>query len=297
MTTTEGKRPLHVAISLGNADVAPIDGVSNEDVHRAHMDLARGLLQRGHVLVYGGDLKPSGGLSEELLGLAAEASPLGAGARDAPERWVRNGVAWPIHLRYRQEDLAPLKLQRAFEFFDPPADLALDDAARQTFVPPDTPERRVWWARSFRAMREQLGGTLDARVVVCGRGIGSSGAIPGILEECVVAVQQRTPLFLVGALGGVAVPLIEAFTQGTTTVFTREAQRAHEPMGALFDYLDANGLGALADFEAIVRQLHEAGVEGLCNGLSREENERLFTGRDWPASLELFLNGLERLRG
>ena len=77
----------------------------------------------------------------------------------------------------------------------------------------------------------------DAGVKRIDAGFSQSGAVPGILEECVIAVEQRTPLFLIGALGGVAVPLIEAVTQGTTSVFTRQAQRAHEPMGASYNFV------------------------------------------------------------
>ena len=39
--------PMHVAISLGNADVAPAPGVTNDDIHRIHMDLARRLFEQG----------------------------------------------------------------------------------------------------------------------------------------------------------------------------------------------------------------------------------------------------------
>ena len=141
-------RPLHVAISLGNADVAPAPGVTPADIERIHLDLVRGLLEQGHVAVYGGDLKPTG-LTEQLIDIAADCADDPAELRQRPERAIRNGVAWPIWLKYGADDLAPLRLEAMFERYDPPAELDLDAEQRATFVPPDTPERRLWWSRSL----------------------------------------------------------------------------------------------------------------------------------------------------
>ncbi|MEM7203066.1 MAG: hypothetical protein AAF628_22590 [Planctomycetota bacterium] len=290
-------KPLHVAISLGNADVSPVPHGTPADVERIHHDLVRQLVAAGHIAVYGGDLKPTGGgLTEQLLDIAASTAAAGDAVRAHPEQCLRNAVAWPIHLRYTAEDLATLHMEKVFENYEVPSDLGLSDEQRATFVPPDTPERRVWWARSFAAMREKLNASLDARVVVCGRGIGSSGAVPGILEEVVFAVKGGTPLFLVGGFGGVAVPLIEAFTAGTTSVFCREAQLAHEPMAELYAHLDRTGQGAIADFAGMVATLHQAGIAGLRNGLSEAENQTLFTTTDWQEASALLIEGLERLR-
>ena len=286
---------MQVAISLGNADVAQVPGVTNADVERIHHDLVKRLIQRGHVAVYGGDLKPTG-LSETLIDLATQVVSDPDAVRANPETCLRNAVAWPIYHNYSDEDLATHNLGAVFENFPPPASMGLSDADLGAFVPPDTPERRVLWSKSFSHMREELDKSLDARLVVVGRGIGSSGAVPGIFEETVVAVRGRTPLFLVGGFGGVAVSLIEAFTKGTTAVFTREAQLSHPPLAGFYDYLDAQGMSELADFEGMVKELHDAGVAGLNNGLTAEENEFLFTSNDWNAVAELMLDGLDRLK-
>lgn len=293
-TSSRASRPLHVAISLGNADVAPAAGVTPADITAIHLDLASRLLERGHVLVYGGDLKPTG-LSGQLVELACTHTTDPEAVREHPERRLRNGVAWPIWLQYDDAQLGKHRLAKVFERYDAPDELELDDDQKATFVKPDTSEHRLWWSRSLSAMREQLDRTTDARVVVCGRGIGSSGAIPGILEEALVAVRHGTPLFLVGGFGGVAVPLIEALTTGRTKVFRRDVQVAHPPMKDFYAYLDSIGRQELADFDGIVRTLHEAGIAGLHNGLTEAENRTLFTSTDWPAVAALVLEGLARL--
>ena len=285
---------MHVAISLGNADVAQVPGITPDDVQRLHFDLVRRLFEHGHVAVYGGDLKPTG-LSEQLIDIAAGAADNPDAVRQHPETWLRNGVAWPIWLNYTEEALATHRLGAVFENFDPPAELDLDDAQRTTFIPPDTPERRLLWSRSFTAMREQLDRTIDARLVVVGRGIGSSGAVPGIFEETLVALRSGTPLFLVGGFGGVAVPIIEALTEGTTSVFTRDAQSAHAGLAEFYAHLDRLGRAELADFESMVAELLAAGLAGLNNGLSEEENRMLFTSNDWAAVADLMLDGVARL--
>jgi hypothetical protein len=285
---------MHVAISLGNADVAPVPGITPAHVEHIHLDLVRSLFSRGHVVVYGGDLKPTG-LSERLIDLAAEVADDPSEVRQRPETRLRNAVAWPIHLRYTSAEMSAHHLEAVFERFDPPADLRLDAVQRATFVAPDTLEHRLWWSRSLTAMREQLDRTIDARVVVCGRGIGSSGAVPGILEEVMVALRGGTPLFVVGGFGGIAVPIIEALTAGRTSVFTRQAQSAHAPLAEFYAYLDDIGQSDLADFDGMVAALHQAGVAGLRNGLTADENRTLFTSRAWPQVLELLLDGLDRL--
>lgn len=285
---------MHVAISLGNADVAPAPGITPDDVQRIHFDLVRRLCAHGHTAVYGGDLKPTG-LSEQLIDIAAGAADDPDAVRRNPETRLRNGVAWPIWLNYTDEALAAHHLGAVFENFAPPAELDLSDEQRGAFVPPDTPERRFLWSRSFSAMREQLDRTIDARLVVVGRGIGSSGAVPGIFEETLVALRSGTPLFVVGGFGGVAVPIIEALTLGTTSVFTREAQCAHPGMAEFYSHLDSIGRGELADFAGMVKQIHSTGIAGLNNGLSAEENQTLFTSNDWEAVADLMLNGLARL--
>lgn len=285
---------MHIAISLGNADVAQVPGVTPADVQRMHLDLVRRLFERGHVAVYGGDLKPTG-LSEQLIDLAAGVAEDPDAARRHPETWLRNGVAWPIWLNYTEEELATHNLGTVFERFDPPAELELDAAQCATFFPPDTPERRLLWSCSFTAMREQLDSTIDARLVVVGRGIGSSGAVPGIFEETLVALRSRRPLFLVGGFGGVAVPIIEALTEGSTSVFTREAQSAHPGLAEFYTHLDRIGRAELADFESMVAELHVAGIEGLNNGLGEQENRTLFTSNDWDVVADLMLDGLARL--
>ena len=126
--------------------------------------------------VYGGDLKPTG-LSEQLIDIAADAADDADAVRRNPETRLRNGVAWPIWLNYTDEALAEHNLGAVFENFDPPAELGLSADQLGAFVPPDTPERRLLWSRSFSSMREQLDKTIGARLVVVGRGIGSSGAV------------------------------------------------------------------------------------------------------------------------
>lgn len=286
---------MHVAISLGNADVNPVPGGTPEDIERIHFDLIRRLFEAGHVLVYGGDLKPTG-LSEKLLELGRKHAVEADGTPADPTTRLRNAVAWPIHLNYSAEELAAAGLTGVFENYDPPADVELTEEQKTTFAKPDTPEHRVWWSRSFSSMREQLNRTLDARVIVCGRGIGSSGAIPGIFEEALCALRAGTPLFIVGGFGGVAVPILEALSTGTTSVFTREAQHAHPPMAEFYAYLDSIGRGDLADFESMVGEMHKAGIAGLNNGMSAAENEILFSSTDWSVVADLLIEGLGRLQ-
>lgn len=56
--------------------------------------------------------------------------------------------------------------------------------------------------RSYSAMRRHVTDISHARVLIGGRLTGFKGAMPGIIEEAVYAVEASKPLFVVAGLGG-----------------------------------------------------------------------------------------------
>ncbi len=277
---------LHVAISLGKADAEKVPGIGTLHVDDAAFALARHLIARGAVLAFGGDLKP-GGFTLKLLSLLPYGSP--------PERRLRNGVAWPIWLNQPAAELAEHGLTRVFERYEAPADLDVSDAQKNAFFQPDTPERRWMWARSFTSMREALRATTHARVVFCGRVIGSSGGVPGIFEEARLALRARQPLYLIGGYGGCAKALIDALLTGKSALFTK-ARQTTGPAMADYSFLDRTGRAATADYDAFVAEIHRAGIAGLNNGLSEAENRVLFATEQLPVMIALLLQGLRQVR-
>jgi hypothetical protein len=67
-----------------------------------------------------------------------------------------------------------------------------------------TPQGRVALARSLSAMRQQIIPETGARVVLGGKPDNFMGAMPGIVEEALLAIRARQPLFILGAFGGAA---------------------------------------------------------------------------------------------
>jgi len=52
-------------------------------------------------------------------------------------------------------------------------------------------------------MREQMADETDARVFLGGRIRGYSGGMPGLLEEMLLALDRKQPIFLIGGMGGI----------------------------------------------------------------------------------------------
>ena len=64
--------------------------------------------------------------------------------------------------------------------------------------------------RSYSAMRRHITGISHARVLIGGRLTGFKGAMPGMIEEAVYAVEAGQPLYAVAGFGGAAALVAEA---------------------------------------------------------------------------------------
>ena len=64
--------------------------------------------------------------------------------------------------------------------------------------------------RSYSAMRRHITGISHARVLIGGQLSGFKGAMPGIIEEAVYAVEAGQPLYVVAGFGGAAALVAEA---------------------------------------------------------------------------------------
>jgi hypothetical protein len=152
-------------------------------------------------------------------------------------------------------------------------------------------------------MRETMSAETDARVLMGGKVSGYAGKYPGLLEEAYLALRASKPLYLLGAFGGCTRAVIELVEGGGPESLTLDFQCRNEGYRRLVEEYNARaaanpvlGLEPV-DYEAVGRALSEAGVEGLRNGLSPEENRRLFHAVDPDELVHLVLKGLSNVRG
>lgn len=177
----------------------------------------------------------------------------------------------------------------------PPAGLGMDPAVKP---PPNTAENLVAWARGLTAMREAMNAATDARIFMGGQ-IGSFGAnglgrYPGLSEEALLALRGKKPIYLVGAFGGCTAAIIDAILGKKPAAFTKEVRLAGEAQQAACELYNKSAAEPV-DYDALTAEFGRAGVSGLNNGLTEEENGWLFTTTRLPAIIALILRGLSRV--
>jgi hypothetical protein len=247
------------SVAMGVSDPDPGDLVerrlSGLHVRHAFVELARHLLAAGATVNYGGDLR-RGGFTELLFDLVR--------AYDMPSRpdAVVNYLAWPTGSQLTKAQEADLHgVARIVKM--PAPDGAPSD--------PSDPIDPELVATALSAMRARMVAGTDARVILGGKLKGYSGAFPGLAEEAALTLRARKPLYVAGGFGGCSVAVAAAL----------QGREPHEEFVRRGDLL--------------VDTFRTAGVVGLGNGLTVEENERLFVVADVEEIVTLVLRGLRRV--
>lgn len=117
-------------------------------------------------------------------------------------------------------------------------------------------------ADSLTKMRKEMEKDASARIVVGGKMTGFAGSMPGILEEFQIALTAKHPVYVVGGFGGAA------------------------------RYIGDMVSGARLCDEQYA-WLKDIAFDNLCNGLSRDENMRLFETTNAIEIVSLLLKGLK----
>jgi hypothetical protein len=147
-------------------------------------------------------------------------------------------------------------------------------------------------------MRLHMNDEIDARLLIGGQvgsfGVGGLGRYPGLAEEALLALRSRKPVFLVGAFGGCTAALIEGLLGRKPAAFKETARLATAEIRAVRDlYHDRLAPGAeRVDYASFTAELEHIGIAGLKNGLTPQENERLFVTTQLPEMVALVLRGL-----
>lgn len=264
------------------------------------------LMLAGLQIVYGGKLEPEklddpDNFTLRLFQLARGYSGLAAdvGATLSP---VLNAAPWPLWKLYDH------KVRKVFgrlaELQEIPCpDLGLKEeelgAQPNGFVPPNGPLQVYAWARALTHMREHVTASTVARLCIGGRIEGYKGRLPGLVEEPLLSLRARKPLFLVGALGGCTELVIDLLLQHPRSEMTEAAAAANVPWHREIREMYERYGGEPVSRDELSEELMTYGRKGpaaaLLNGLDDEENRELFATPDPHRIATLVLQGLERL--
>jgi len=239
-------------------------------------ELTRTVVIAGGDLYYGGHLEPTGltaFLIEELRRY---------GRRDRP---LKVCLAWTVHRKMSAEQFIEqhesLGLFGEIHFLAANGsrlDGAVKDAAQGHFTPSER-------ALALTGLRHYMTDSTDGRIVVGGKRSGFEGAMPGIVEEVLLSIHRRQPVYLAGGFGGATLDIIRALRPAYAQWLP------HPPGGAVAD-------ARLTDALAHIAELAEAqGWDGFENGLSDDEN-RLLAASYRPSEIAALVGkGMGRLLG
>lgn len=309
---------LQVGMSLSDSpEVDGPDGYTKHHVIDVTVQLARTLLASGASIGYGGDFRRPDMNDPRLYGYTILLGELiAAYKQSASDRadFLHSYLAAPIDRKSAPSGV-PLKLHSLAEGGDL-APLSLMPEGR----PGEYPDA-LYYSDMRRVMTEKiqarvlLGGAAEPRTVQGGLGYG--GLYPGVVEEAWQSLKAKQPLYIVGGFGGAAALVAdllegqpipkrlqeatwskaEFFRQNAEAIRqARSAATGGETEGRLF--LDVLGLphhmDQLADaVKAFAATVLKSDKESVAwNGLTVEENRRLFRSRDRVVVTSLVLKGL-----
>jgi hypothetical protein len=148
-----------------------------------------------------------------------------------------------------------------------------------------------------------------ARVVLGGKTEGYGGFLPGILEEALITLENRCPLYVLGGFGGAAEILARALLEAGDQCppeFTPAWHEATTPAVAKLARLSEQfalppGVrttpAALQAFFALVKQARADLPGVLQTGLNLPETRELLGTRDVARAVQLVRKGLEQRVG
>ena len=295
MVTSRPLQGLAVGVSISGSEDSSALGFPSAQVNRVTVQIASALLGQGAAVVFGHDWREDG-VMDAIYRFAIQFEAPSSGDGDG-EPLIRNMLPWPDQpslSENQQERLGsilkiepgklPDELQERWD------SLARDPERAERYFP-------YFRARGLTYLRHRLNDVIDGRVCFGGPKRGYQGRYPGIVEEALFAVQNRTPLYLAGLFGGATQQIIDAFGRvGVEDSYRSESAPALYAAGSEFE---RNNVDRQIDPRGVWLTFAEMGLSGLStiNGLSQEENQALFRAPALDQAISLILTGLARVHG
>jgi hypothetical protein len=260
------------------------------EVHQkdAMIEVARYIFSLGGKIAYGGDLRKDGftELFFELLNQYKADKEL------QPNERLFSYLAYPISTLLNENQEATLIQNVSFKIVSPPSDIYVSEA--KELFEKSSPENLYQWARCLSKMREEMEAVCDARIFIGGAIRIFRGKCPGILEELLISLEHKHPVYLVGAFGGVTKEAIEALKGNKPDSFSEDFYfRNADYKNMVAIYNDKHHENSI-DYKKYFTTLQSIGLKGIAelNGLSEDDNLRLTNTPHISEMVYLILKGL-----
>jgi hypothetical protein len=302
----DGKR---IGLSIGDPDSAELLalGLSNQHIADAARIIARQVLAAGGRVVYGGTLQDRS-LTECVFEM------IGAYQRQgAPLQSLLNITPWPwwhdTDSEWRVARRSYLEVVKCPQPRDSETG-EIGNCRGGWHLLTQTARGRCDLIRSLTEMRRKLAANTDARILLGGKQHSFLGLYPGILEEALLSVSQKQPLYVLGGFGGAGNVIAQTLMGRGPPELSLKYQRAKS--SAYAEAMDAYAtirskhpeLGLTAvDYETAAEELASYGAHAgteqsrfsLANGLSDAENEVLFSTASLDEACFLIMKGLSQI--
>lgn len=274
-----------VAISVSESDDLESRGLSQAMLRDLTVELSRHILIAKGRMVYGGDLRKEG-YTELFKDLSYQYGQFEK--TDISHVYFDNYLAWPITTKLTDAIVADYVHDRVNLVKVAPAAECEGAVNLTEFLPPFGDRNLYLWGQSLTKMRETMESAVFARIIVGGRTRGFKGKMAGLLEEFKIAKDNHHPIYLVGGFGGIAGMLCAAIRKGIpSNAFLEEACR-HDYYESLYQYYASKG-----------RPIDYSWIDGITendlnNGLTPDQNNRLFSTTNIMEIVSLILKGLSK---
>lgn len=260
-------------------------GLTKKHLEIIAQDLAHQLMLRKAVLLYGGDLRKDG-FTEYLF----EEARIMQDRLRSKKHFVENYLAWQSYCDDKEEEKCWKHKYRnvaKMHHVGRARDIRETDCSTKSLL-----ERYVH-SRCLTKMRKRLIKHSDIRICVGGKCRGYSGVMPGVLEEVLLAIKKDKPIFLLGGFGGATHYICEMIEDGVAQKLTYDWQNqnnfGYEELRKFYENKGRH------EFEAYNLLAEKLVMKNLRNGLTDEENYRLFRTK-YPVEAEyLILKGIKNL--
>lgn len=282
-----------ISISELNDEELINNGQYSKHLIQVSQNIARHLLAKNATLIYGGDLR-QGGFTEFLF---EEASALQSRQKtEIPH--LKNYIAYPIYLkkdRSFEEWVAKYDNVAEMKKSEIPNAIQNETENIEDFFVPDTNLHKYIWSKSLTYMRETMIDDCDIRICAGGKHKNYSGLMPGILEEIKIAIQKNKPIYLLGGFGGVTSDICHIIKTGRIPEKLTQEWQIYNNSGYknFLDYYQEKENIQLNIYKNLNKIFNEDAINN--NGLTKEENFRLFTTPFIDEVIYLILKGIKTI--
>ena len=284
-----------IGISISDS---PLDVYTTHHIHPDHLkrlsqDIARHLLARSGTIIYGGDLRKDG-FTEFILDEAiALISRL-----QTESIHVENHLAWPLYISGPEVVAWRAKYNDVMKSIEHviPDDIS-KGIDKNIFIAPNGINNKYIWSRCLTEMREKSVKTSHARICAGGKLSGYHGKMPGVLEEIMISLEQKKPIFLLGAYGGAVGEVCKTIINKSIAEPLTENWQITNNEGYFKLQEKATTEGNNVSYKKIRTKLERISVDDLANssGLKPCDYQRLMASPFIDECVHIIVKGLKNI--